>query len=456
MYTVYRRKSCSPCRGRVADNARGAMIATVLVATSLAWCEDPVERGRETPSPSGASDAAIDVQKAIDDWIEQLGSDEFVIRQRATRELIELGAPVLPSVRIAMDASDPEVRVRAKGIFRRVNQKLRFDRLRAFLLHRELGDHPPCESLPGWVTLRDAVGDTPAARNLLVVTLRDHWDLLEAFERRADDPTKIVSRQIRQLQEARRLDRHKLTVPKVTATLLMAQSPEVKVPKQQLANLLDVLNMPTTSRSNLSDVEKNPMGQQPFRDLVSQVLVRCDDPATARQVFSAALRYNLEAGLQPALTVIKNRDTPAKMLPYALLTIARFGNEEHIDAVRPLLDDTAVYYQRVNGSNKSVTIECQVRDVALATIIHLTSKDPRQFGFTHAKTVSFSVYLAQSLGFQSDEARQQAHEKWENETGRPLIEASPSHRDSGDGAATGPSVKDAPPIIQPERIPPPE
>jgi hypothetical protein len=75
----------------------------------------------------------------------------------------------------------------------------------------------------------------------------------------------------------------------------------------------------------------------------------------------------------------------------------------------PLLDDRTVidtYFS--NGRD----IELQVRDVALAAVIHLDGQDPQTFGFADRKLDPARLYAPLSLGFEDETKRTAALRQW--------------------------------------------
>ena len=63
-------------------------------------------------------------QDSVDDLIRQLGSDEFDAREKASDELLRIGAPALPALRKAAESGDAEVRYRIKLILPRIEWSL--------------------------------------------------------------------------------------------------------------------------------------------------------------------------------------------------------------------------------------------------------------------------------------------------------------------------------------------
>jgi HEAT repeat protein len=62
-------------------------------------------------------------QKRMHRLIEQLGDEEFTVREQASRELVALGARARPLLQEAAASSDPEVRRRAQACLRKIGDK---------------------------------------------------------------------------------------------------------------------------------------------------------------------------------------------------------------------------------------------------------------------------------------------------------------------------------------------
>ena len=60
--------------------------------------------------------------KQVQQWIQQLGDDDFKVREEATRDLIKAGGIALDAVAKATKSKDAEVRQRALMIIKRIKQ----------------------------------------------------------------------------------------------------------------------------------------------------------------------------------------------------------------------------------------------------------------------------------------------------------------------------------------------
>jgi WD40 repeat protein len=62
-------------------------------------------------------------EKKIKEWIEDLGSETFRVRENASKELVAQGSRALPMLSLAVKSGDPEVRDRAREVMSKLNAK---------------------------------------------------------------------------------------------------------------------------------------------------------------------------------------------------------------------------------------------------------------------------------------------------------------------------------------------
>ena len=95
---------------------------------------------------------------------------------------------------------------------------------------------------------------------------------------------------------------------------------------------------------------------------------------------------------------------------FALQTIARFGDESHIPVLEPLLEDASPYGGTLAISGKA-KYQTQIRDIALAALVHLAKQDPKKFGLSRLKPSSTQVFNTNSVAFEDDTKREEAIKK---------------------------------------------
>ena len=132
-----------------------------------------------------------------------------------------------------------------------------------------------------------------------------------------------------------------------------------------------------------------------------------------------ALQNNLKEGLDPALELLKADGMSQHFKQYAMLTVAKLGGKEHIPLIEPYLDDKTVCttHTTMQGGKRTM-YQTQLRDVALVAIIHLSGKDPKDFGFNRLVRGEPYLFNPGTMGFEKeendekDEARDAAFAKW--------------------------------------------
>jgi HEAT repeat protein len=125
--------------------------------------------------------------------IEQLGDDSFEVRQSASHRLHELGGVAAPSLRIALDHPDPEVRRAAADCLRRIENESSSPAVVAAA--RRIAKEKPDGAAAALLTFLPAVGDehvlNELQRALEAVTLRNGQSepaVIQAVQ--DDDPTR--------------------------------------------------------------------------------------------------------------------------------------------------------------------------------------------------------------------------------------------------------------------------
>ena len=378
----------------------------MLVLAVLFGIVRPVEcNAQEEPTSELHAKKRQDEATEINDLMKGLSSRKYAQRERSTRRLMAIGLPVLEQVRAAKSDRDAEVRLRCQRIERAIVLQDREHRVAGFLSGVR-SDRP----LPGWQRFRNRLGDSDQARDLMATVLREAWDAVEEFESAANDETTVAVSHVEKLRHYRRTLRLPITQSQMLTAMLMASDEKVSLPNKSLSELLSLLHQYSRTESG-----QDPWQDQQFRRLAGMVVQssKTHPAATCYQGCSLSMRHGLYEGLVPAVAIIDSEEATPSMRQYAILTVARFGKDEHVGTLESQFSNTTTCYKR-NVNNSAKTFECQVRDVALAAVIHLLSQDPRQFGFEQLRHNSLSVFQPHTLGFVDDEDRSKSTEKWQS------------------------------------------
>lgn len=340
-----------------------------------------------------------DSQPAADDLVEQLGSASFEQREQAEHRLQQIGAEALDALRRAADDADLEIRYRARRLIGRIEHEQQWR-----LLEHFLSDYDPelAQQLPGWARYADLVGDDLPARRLFVEMFETEPEVMSSLGRA--EVSLIVEKRTQEMQPVPNTRPQPAAIsPTSIAVLLLAS---LEPGREVSAGTRSLIN----SHVNSSDFKRALMadGDPPVRRLLAAWVAGARDVSASIRM-NIGSRFELPTAVVPAVELI-DAQVHGSQLQYAVFTIARLGTGEQIPVLEGLLENQVVLWERQRGEEEAFT--CQVRDVALAGLIHLVGKRPRDFGFTDLRPNSNSLYGLNTAGFASEQLRQDAFGKW--------------------------------------------
>lgn len=334
-----------------------------------------------------------------EELVEQLGAASFQQREQAEQLLLERGGEALDELRRAAERSDLETRYRAQRLIGRIEHEQQWR-----LLARFLTDYDPelAQQLPGWSRYVELAGDDLPARELFVEMFEAEPQIMSALEQ-ADLPL-VVEKRVLEIQPVLNGQQQARSVPaNSTAVLLMASlTPGCDVSSNTRSLINSLVNDSEFQRAVVADDDP------PLRRLLSAWVAEAKEVSASIRM-SIGSRFQLPAAVDPAVELIDSQ-VHGSQLQYAVYTIARLGSAEHIPALERLLTNPSVLSERQRGEEEAFT--CQIRDVALAGLVHLIGKQPREFGFTELRPNSNSLYGMNTAGFASEELRFAAFRKW--------------------------------------------
>jgi hypothetical protein len=148
------------------------------------------------------------------------------------------------------------------------------------------------------------------------------------------------------------------------------------------------------------------------KDLLRKMLglwIRRGQGWGAYQGMILAAHYGLKDGLVAAQNVLRDGASPTVVRQIAIFAVAKLGDEGHLPLLERLLQDETVCAARRVDDVEFVT---QIRDVALAALIHLTKLDPQDFGLVRTKLQGTFLVDAENVGFADEDKREQALQRW--------------------------------------------
>ncbi len=356
----------------------------------LPWAIAPVVMAAEAPRE--------DSTREISELVQQLGAEEFSARETATQRLMEIGLSAAPAMEIGLSDPDREIRFRCARILHAVKRLDFKKRLDAFAESEGQGDI----TLPGWERFRESIGSDGPARAVFVEMQRAESEIIDAAEKSPERGSQALTLRCQQLQEGIRMHRAQLNLGTIAAMLFIATNKKIVLPEAASAAVFGFCYQPSFQTA----IDRGN-GKEVVRRLLGQWVARSDG-RNAYQALALSMRYDLQQGIEVAESTLTNGNQ-AYVVQYAMLMIAKLGTEKHLPLLESYLDDnTRTTTRRINN----VSFETQIRDVALAALIHLAGEDPKKFGFSRLQRHQQVVFSTSTLGFKDDDERQAAFDKW--------------------------------------------
>lgn len=365
----------------------------------------------EPASVQSATSPAADAAKLV----RQLGDQSYRRRQQAQRLLSEMGVSAKDALFAGSNDSDAEIRFRAGQLLKRVLE-LDFQRtLDSFVASTpeparadSAGELSGDLVLPGWRRFRQQAGDNLPARRLFVEMQKAERELLAMSEARPAAAGELLELRCQQLQEELQPaddEDEVLTLGSICALLFVAGDPGVDLSTQAATYVNNF-----SHQSPLQEAMRAGEYIEPLRSVLGGwVHRRFDDNMVTYQNMQLALHYNLREALEPAAALALRNDAPAHLRPYGVLAMGKLGGKEQLPALEPLLDDATEF--TLHGRDNQ-QIRTQLRDVALAVMVHLSGQKLVDYGFDHFSLNPSWLFNPGSLGFSKPENREKALAKW--------------------------------------------
>lgn len=410
----------------------------------------PPDPSPADPSPT-PDDSLVQSQQALDSaeidrLIRQLGAPRFIDRQMATETLSTLGLKAAGPVREALKSSDPEIRFRAHQILRVIRHDDRQRLINAFIAGVDIESEA---ELPGWIAFQAIAGTSGDARQLYVQMLEEEWTFLDlAHQVEPAAASGHLASRVTTLELGARQDRA-VSVGSIAALLLVASHEDV-----QLSNQANLMSLCYRSPEFDSAIRSGPF-RDPLRALMGQLIGKSSASPYLTQRFHFSLYYELKEGLEPARQVVTERLGIPHVRQYAVLVLGKLGTDADLELVERMLDDVGVVssHNRVNR----VRITTQVRDVALAVLLHRHGEKFTDYGLPEFKGSTTTLMQTSQVGFADDEQREKALTKWfafkEQQTAdvsQPILDAESEVAGDSPGPpradAAAPASQEEPPV----------
>ncbi|HEX3726392.1 MAG TPA: hypothetical protein VHV08_09120 [Pirellulales bacterium] len=377
-------------------------MAVMAVAAGPAVANDaPVS------APSAVSSQGLASPQRISTLVRQLGDSSFSERQRASRELIAIGIAAQDALAAAANDPDAEIRSRARAVLAAVSESDFRDRLEAFSADY---DGSQKQSLPGWERFATQMGTSRLARQLFVEMQRCEPELLAAYGKDGKAASDVLDVRchalLDQLGQLSSGD-GPVSLGTLASLLLLGSADDVTVDEQLAFQLFTWLIYRPAFRESATSGAWSPM----MKKLLGMWIVKDSSPAATAQNLIFAANYELKPeGLSLANKLLATDGTSPQIRQFALLSIGRFGSKEQLPAVEKFLTD-ANNCGAIQVPRPPRQLEVQVRDVALAVLVHLSGQAVRDYG-TPLEPNPQSYFRVPALAFSSPAARETALAHW--------------------------------------------
>lgn len=361
------------------------------IACLACCCVLSVAVGDEASSPR---------PRQVDEWIQQLGDESYVVRENASRQLSALGLAAKPELLAGMRATNLEISWRCAELWEAVRDQDFQLRAEAFLQDPNGNyDH----EFPDWDRYRELLGASRIARQTFLSLQKEEpilWE--ESANAATNSPRRFLAR-CRELRFALRDEQARTRISGATAltVLFMSIRYEALVSQEDRQLMKDLWE-----QSAVVDLMKSDATLGALR---TKWLQLAGDERPAFQRMMDKFSDGGAAVVPLARELLQNQATPASQKQFALLALAKYRFPEDDLLVQGFLDDASpidTYFSR------GVVMKSQLRDVALVALIVRASKDPADFGFKHLREDDRTLFTPSTLGFQDDDERRVAFEEW--------------------------------------------
>ncbi|MBI1918335.1 MAG: hypothetical protein HYS12_26895 [Planctomycetes bacterium] len=358
-------------------------------------------RAEEPLSPSSEQ------QKRATALVRQLAERSYRVRERAVRELLTMGLAARKAVEDGTKDKDPEVRKRCLDLLPDILQAEFRAKLEAFRADK---DGKKQHDLPGWKLYREIVGNDREARAFFADLCWQNAAIMELLDKEPAQAGAAVANRCEQLQALLR-------------TPQSGRLPSLR--PVDLAPLFLVLSQPRTGTTStvtyqLTNLFYQPgirelltaKGSTPFKKLVLAWMSRQPEDHTLGHILSTASNLNMPEVVEVAEKVVRSKTTGAQGHAHGMVILGKSGGKKHIELFESFLEDKGNVSSFGIGNNLRGSTE--VRDVALAMLVHVTGQKHTDYDFTFSRETGYSLlFNAPFLGFTTPEERAAAFAKWQ-------------------------------------------
>ena len=384
-----------------------------------------------SPDPKDLAIPQVEMSKARE-LIRQLASESYKERETAQDELAKMGRLARPALgeAIATDPS-PEIRARTSRLLPRAEAADLQARIDTFLADTESKFQ---HDLPGWTLLRKGLdtkepGFEKSARELYVEAIKSapNLEILTAMSVNPEQAGRaIADRRITlflqqnpgiygRVQPGMSATPKQPTLADVGVLLFAEMTVDAKhIPRSnQFGITASQFVQIASSMQAIANPDSTPQGKA-YRQIFIKWIDSRTSPEDLNNIAWVASSFKTVKETGALLRRIVNTDgVQGYAKAQAMIFLLQRGKEE-IPTIRAQLKNESALNTGKIPIAPGVTIDTQVRDIALAILLHNDGQDLKKFGFEFQPGFNMAQ-IAQSYwgyGFKSEEDRTAAHKKF--------------------------------------------
>ncbi|MEZ6092371.1 MAG: hypothetical protein R3C05_31080 [Pirellulaceae bacterium] len=362
------------------------------------------------------ANAETDIHANVLESIRLLDSDSYLTRQRAADNILRCGEPAINALESERDNPDAEVRMQCRRLIKRINDETIRRELNHLLTHFD-----PLRSyrLPGWQPFRAACGDDASGRGLYRRLLDHDIAFMKWLQRVEDDPSYDIENQLVDQQRYLSPSSQRLHSgdPLIWSMMLLAATNEKIC---QVPVLGSHIRCGLQCGPTIESLTQGSNREATLR-LVRSWVSRQSSAYASRSTLRIAMLYGCnELAHQMSVETLRQSHAPPAAVQMALLFLAQHQPQESEKHLTTFLADERVCQIWQVASIRRRAIQTQVRDTAMALLLHLQGIDPRGVGYQDIEADPLTIFAEQTLGFETEAQRLATHQQ-----GRTLLGLTP-------------------------------
>jgi hypothetical protein len=354
--------------------------------------------------------------RAAAELVRELGSPRFALREAAAKKLLELGDPAIPALLAGTKSADEEVRSRAAALLPQVQAIGWGRRADAFLADangKQKHDLPLLREWEKFAEKSDA-----GTRKLFADMIRANGSLLELAATDRPAAVAAVAKRSAVLLDTARVKGKQIDAPAANIAALLFVQQILKSTPEEVAGAdrnqpLYLLANPAVPTA----LDAKDIGSIYRRLVVRWAEARPPEETMSGLFFALLAHRHPFSEADPHLVQLATRHKSVQIRWVAMEALGKSESKVAIAKLTELLADKTTMYENLGESDAGH----QVRDCALAALVHGRGKKPSDYGLISHMVAHFwaggeadtiSLHLC---GFASVADRDRGMKKWQAE-----------------------------------------